>query len=328
MRVEAGTRQAHDEDRVWRLAAAALPAGEKGRGDHGFLQMLVTLGGVRAVGGLRFLQRVAAFVVREGVRVVAAVFQRLAEREAEVDAVGQAGGGRCFLRAHPGDLVIEEAICLEVGEAPIRVTETGGHVRGTSVGFDCFLLAAQGFQRVANREVQVRGVRCFGQQVLVDGDRLVVIGQREAGGGVDRAVVPVAGFGAQQDAGFFQRLCITVALQQHVHVFMARQVVAGREGKHAFQQELRVVEDLQLDADARQQAHRFHVRGVGFQEAAYDAFRLVRFAIGEHAGGGDHRRRQGAQLGHVAGGVLRLRRAAGGAVQYGERIPACRQSGI
>jgi len=61
------------------------------------------------------LERVAALVVAPGFGELPAILKRLAEREGEVDAVDRRGRGRVLPLAHPRDLVVGEAVELEVG---------------------------------------------------------------------------------------------------------------------------------------------------------------------------------------------------------------------
>jgi hypothetical protein len=99
-------------------------------------------------------------------------------------------------------------------------------------------------------------------------------------------------------------------------------VIVGRKGEHAFKQEFRVVENIQLHADARKQAHRFDILWASFQIIPDDAFGFVDFAIGKHARRGDDGGRQGFQFGDVAGGNFGIVGSAAGAEQNFQRVPA------
>ncbi len=94
----AGTRQADDEDRRARIIAVATPGGEKLRGAGLDQQPGVVLdaGGLVAAFGL--FQRIAALVVGEGFGVFATILERLAERKAQVIAVGEGDARRPLLR--------------------------------------------------------------------------------------------------------------------------------------------------------------------------------------------------------------------------------------
>ena len=80
---------------------------------------------------------------------LAAILQRLAECEAEMDAIYRGGAVGCVRSAHAGDLVLLEAIGLEVGEAPIGVAEIGaGRDRG-AIGGDRRGQLSDGLERMA-----------------------------------------------------------------------------------------------------------------------------------------------------------------------------------
>ena len=87
------------------------------------------------------LERVAALVVAERFGEFAAILERLAEREAQVIAIDHGavrGGG--LLGAHPRDLVVGEAVGLEVREAPVGIAEVRPGRGGRAVGLDGLLL--------------------------------------------------------------------------------------------------------------------------------------------------------------------------------------------
>ena len=119
----AGTRQADDEDRVGPVAAETLPRRQEIWREQRFLQPDIAVDRLGAIADLALLQRIAALVTAEGLAVVAAILQRLAEREAEMIAVDRRGLGPRLLRLHAGDLVLGETIGLEIGQAPISVAE-------------------------------------------------------------------------------------------------------------------------------------------------------------------------------------------------------------
>ena len=71
---------------------------------------------LRAVAGLRTFEIIAALVLRETVGIGALVFQRLAERERQMDPVHEGKIGAPGLLLHACDLGIIEAIGLEIGQ--------------------------------------------------------------------------------------------------------------------------------------------------------------------------------------------------------------------
>jgi hypothetical protein len=69
-------------------AAEARSRGEELRRAHRLLQPCIALGESRPVAALGLLQRIAPLVVSEGCGVLRAVLERLAERKAQVVAIG------------------------------------------------------------------------------------------------------------------------------------------------------------------------------------------------------------------------------------------------
>ena len=88
----------------------------------------------RTVVALRLLERIAPRVELERLGVLAAILERLAEREAEVIAVDERRATGVDLLAHGGELVVVEAVGLEVGEAPVRIAEVHPLPRGLAIG--------------------------------------------------------------------------------------------------------------------------------------------------------------------------------------------------
>ena len=92
-----GARHSHDEDRICSSAPGAAALAEKFRG-IGIARTLQTQARVlRAVRDHFQSQRITGGVVRERWRVLGAVFERLAQRELDTDAVFllEIGAGEC-----------------------------------------------------------------------------------------------------------------------------------------------------------------------------------------------------------------------------------------
>ena len=129
-----------------------------------------------------------------------------------------------------------------------------------------------------------------------------MLAQPHAGHGVEGAIVAVGRIGGEQPLGLLLRRLVQVALDEHLDVLEARGVVVRRKFEHAFQQQLRVIEDVTLDADARQQAHRLHVVAVLQQEGADQLLRGRELAVREQRRRGDHLRGQLLERGDVRRG--------------------------
>jgi hypothetical protein len=80
------------------------------------------------------VQPIAVRVVLERFYVLTRVFQRLAEREAQVDAVRLRNVRPRELRTHRGDLPGREAQRLDVGERPPGLADARREFDGVPVG--------------------------------------------------------------------------------------------------------------------------------------------------------------------------------------------------
>ena len=169
----AGPRQADDENRI---AAFRSPTGatfeKRARADFD-LPVRVRFDDLRAILAFRALERVAAIVIGPGLRGVAAIFERLAQCKTEMIAVRQRCRRRKFFRAHALDFRVQEAVGLEIGEAPIGIAEIRPRLRGRAVGVNRFRKSPDRFQRVAQPEIDVRRLRHVLQESAIDGDRLL-----------------------------------------------------------------------------------------------------------------------------------------------------------
>ena len=100
MRVEPDLGNPDDENGRRRSGAPdALPRGEELPRAHRRLQAGVALQRLGPVAAFGFLQRVAALVKSEGLRVLAPVLERLAERETQMIPVGRLNVRRRLARS-------------------------------------------------------------------------------------------------------------------------------------------------------------------------------------------------------------------------------------
>src|ERR1700722_15912790 len=136
-------RQSHDEYRRGARATHALPGAEELARANGNLQMRGALGRFRPVATFRLLERIAALVITEGCAVLPIILERLAEREAKMEAVGELGIGRRLCGAHAFDLIIRETIGLEVGEAPIGISIAWADDSRSPVRLDRFVAPSE-----------------------------------------------------------------------------------------------------------------------------------------------------------------------------------------
>src|SRR6185436_2736936 len=114
----AGTRQADYEDGIGRREPRRRPLREELPCEHPLRARYVARGLLGVVAHQLAAQRVAARVLIERRRVFAHVFERLAEREMEMEAVVVGEIFALDLRTHGGDVIGREAEGLEVRETP------------------------------------------------------------------------------------------------------------------------------------------------------------------------------------------------------------------
>jgi len=139
----------HDEDRIGRIVpTAGMPGEEIGSAQLALLRQL-RCHGVGAVPGLRPFQRIAAFIMRETVGVVGTIFQRLAQRERQVDAVHEGKVWPPGLFAHAHDFIVGEAIGLEVRQCVPRIAMVGLGSNGGLIAGHRVILRPGGLERVA-----------------------------------------------------------------------------------------------------------------------------------------------------------------------------------
>src|ERR1700716_261988 len=117
----ARARQTQDENRIFLLDAGAVSRGEElVRADVDLLPRVVLddLGPVAALGALLCI---APRVVAPGLCVLAPILVGLAECETQMIAIAQRGAGRRLCGTHAGDFLVQEAIGLEIRQAPVGV---------------------------------------------------------------------------------------------------------------------------------------------------------------------------------------------------------------
>ena len=193
-------------------------------------------GGVGRIRHPRQAQRVARTVMLEGGRVFVAVFQRLAQREVEMQPVLGVEVAALQLRAHAGDVGIVEAEGLEVGQAPPCVAEARLEFGATPVGGDRALRVAGGLQRVPQAQPDPGLVRMPGEDALVQPDRFLVIAGAAQHDRLEVAVAGVAGIAGQQVFDLGQRVLRTIAAVQDHGVVLARGMEARGQLQAALEQ--------------------------------------------------------------------------------------------
>src|SRR6185369_571983 len=125
-------------------------------------------------------QRIAGVVMLEGLGIISAVLERLAEREMEMERI-LVGKLAAQGFAHGSDVPVGEAEGFEVGQCPPGFAVIGVRLNSSAKRGDGLVCSPDGFQRVAKRLPKRRIARVVGRQLLVDPDLPVVISQNAKG---------------------------------------------------------------------------------------------------------------------------------------------------
>src|SRR5256885_10374797 len=210
------------------------------------VQLQVALHGADVEAALGLLERVAALVVPERLLVFAPVLERLAEREAQVVPIHEPGGGGGLESAHALELCVGETVGLEVGEAPVGIAEVRSRRSRGPVLLDRLRLPFLSLQRVRNRQVQLRIVRRFSEQLPINAQRLLVIAESDGRRRIHGTKGAIAGIDREEFARLLERGQVLVALAEHDGVVVAGDMAARVEEERALEQKFRIIEHLEL----------------------------------------------------------------------------------
>ena len=198
-----------------------------------------------------------------------------------MNAIRGACGGRGFLGAHAGDLVVGEAVELQVGQTPVGVAEIGPGRNCRMIGLDRLGHLTYRFQRMCNPQPEFRIVWPVRDHGAVQRDRRVVVPETDKGGCGQGAVIRIVGIHLQQKPGLLQRLAMFVPLDQRMRIVVPCRVVLRLQHQHRREQGFGVIQRIIGDRDLRQHAHRLGVVAVAQQEGADDLFGSRRLPIRE-----------------------------------------------
>ena len=207
------------------------------------------------------VQRIALGVVLEGTRVISGVLEGLAERKVELQAFLRIELGTRHLRLHRGKIRCIEAEGLEIGEAPVGLTEGRIVDDALPVGVDAVVLAAFRLQHVAVAQPELGMRRILIEQLRVDPARALVLADPAQDDGAQIAVARAARIRRQQALDFRERpLGVVEPVQQH-GVVVPRGRETRRELETTLEQLLRVFVAAATDCDLGQHANRGRVGG-------------------------------------------------------------------
>ena len=171
------TRHAQDEDRIGRGAALPGPVREERRRIERDRTVNVAGGFVGIVVQLLAAQGVPIAVVRKSCVRLAAIFERLAQRKVEVEAVFRGKFGRFERGLHHRDILGSEAIGLEIGEAPPRFPQRRHQFDRAAIGGHPFVKPPHGFQHVAIAHPYPRLARRTFQNIGIDSQGILEIAE-------------------------------------------------------------------------------------------------------------------------------------------------------
>ena len=323
-----GARQTDDEDRVRCGVPAVGTPGKEVAGVDLFRPRDPRAGIACTVGHGLQAQGIAGGVVHEGVGVVGAVFQGLAQREIKMETMFVGEVVTRQLRAHRRDLVVAEAEGLEVGQAPVRFAETGIQRNAAAIRGDGLRLASGGFQRMAVAHPHPRVVGVFAQQRVVERDAGGVFAQPTENRGLQGTAAGIAGVVRQQDVELRQRRFRLLIAMQHQRVMLARLTEPRRQFEAALQQMQRLACPPHPHRQLRQHADRGDIGGLLVQPCPQQRFGIGETVLGQRIGG--------LQQARIARGMADVREIGGirafgiadAAQVVGQRQPGLRQFGL
>jgi hypothetical protein len=242
------------------------------------------------------LEAVAALVTGKGAVVDPPVFQRLAQREAQMVAVGQRGAGQLLLRFHLRQFGIVEAVGLEVGKAPVRRAEIGAQAIGRAIGGERLGDGIDRLEDMAKGQVIARIARMIGHALAIVLQRRVEIADGKVLVGFERGDHHRVRIDPAQVPGLVERLGEFLPLVEHAGIVIARADIVRLDRDGGFEQKFSLVDNLKPLRDLGQQAHALGMGGVGLKELAAQRLGLREPVFLNHARHPEQGRRQGGQI--------------------------------
>ena len=302
----ARARQAENEDRVRRSIAGAGLCGEEVRRADLLLGSELGLHALGGVARLGALEPIALLIEGKAFGDLAAVFQRLAEGEAEMHPVVQPDLGRGDAGFHLRDLGFAETVGLQVGQRIPGIALGRAHAAGFAIGLDRFALASPGFQGVTlgGERRRVAG-QCF-QDFVEQGDGALIIpglhlldGEMGGEDGIAR-LARGKGFGLGQRGGEF------LSLPEDLDIVEAQLDIVGLEGDRVFQQDLGVFENAEPRSDLGQKTHALDMFRLAAQEIPAHGLGPGELALGQEMGDRNQRLGQGGDALGLGAGIAGL----------------------
>ena len=214
-----------------------------------YLLFRIGLDDLGPIAAFRPFQGVAALVVGPGFGKLASILQGLTEREAEVVAIDKPDGRPRLFGAHPRQLVIGEAVGLEVGEAPVGVAEVCTSRGGGLIGGDSLRYAADGLEHMPTPKGDIPRGRGVDQHRLVNRQRLVLPTDAQGRRGRQGAVFEIGRIECQQPVDLHPRRSMFLTPDQGLGIVVACRLIIRRPVHHRLQQDFGVVQDVEGHTD-------------------------------------------------------------------------------
>ena len=157
-----------------------------------------------------------------------------------------------------------------------------------------------------DRDPHIGVVGHVGLQVPVGPQRLVVFAQAVDSVGIQAPPQAVPWIDLQQLARMHQCRQITAPLHENSGELAAGVVIFRRLLQDFLEEQLRIVQNVTLDPNLRQQAQGVEMRPVPVKVVAHLCLSLIDPAFVEEAGGLKKRRREAPQFRYTGAGMLRL----------------------
>ena len=182
-----------------------------------------------------------------------------------------------------GDLFGREAERLEIGEAPIRLAQTGQLRDAFAVSRDSLVLAPRRLQRVAVAHPAFRLLRMAFQDLLIGCDGAIGFAQPREYGRFQIAIARILRMALQQFIGLRQCIGRFVLTMQDGRVVEPRRVKSRRQLDAARQQCFGLIVMAEPRARFRQHADRGHIGGMIVQKRPQDALAVRQIVVAQRA---------------------------------------------
>jgi hypothetical protein len=262
--------------------------------------------------------------VLEGLCILPAVLERLAEREVQVKAIlGRELAAR-QLRLHRLDVRRLELECLEVGETPIRFAELRRELDAPAVRLQAVGLPVRGLQRMAVAHPDTGVVRIVREHACIQVQRLIVVADAARQRGLQSAVARIERIRLDQLL-HLRPGCSDLALtMQYDGIVVPSRQKARCQLQCALEQNFGVGISVQPCGDFRKHAHRRDVGRMLLQMGTQQRFRNRNPVFAQRRGRFEQARIVRRELDVLRVGLVGAARVADRSEVIAERTPCIR----